>query len=87
MSFLVGRWSNPQGGEVVEFTGDGSMIVRRAEEVLAVQRYAVQDNGAGAGRLAVRSAEGGEVVLGYCVSADILALSYGGETTIYSRVP
>ena len=87
MSFLVGRWSNPEGGEVVEFTGDGSMIVRRAEEVLTAQRYVAQDNGAGAGRLALRSAQGGEVVLGYCVSADILALSYAGSTTIYSRVP
>jgi hypothetical protein len=87
VSFLVGRWSNPEGGEVVEFTADGSMIVRRAGEVLTAQRYAVQDNGAGAGRLALRSAEGGEVVLGYCVSGEILALSFGGQTTIYSRVP
>ncbi len=87
MSFLLGRWSNPEGGEVVEFTGDGSMIVRKAGEVLTAQRYAAQDNGAGAGRLSLRSAEGGEVVLGYCVASEILAMSYGGLTTIYSRVP
>lgn len=87
MSFLVGRWSNPEGGEVVEFTGDGSIIVRRGDEVLTAQRYAVQDNGAGAGRLCLSTVEGNEVVLGYCVSSDILAMSYGGQTTIYARVP
>ena len=87
MSFVVGRWSNAEGGEIVEFTADGSLIVRLGGEVLTAQRYATQDNGAGAGRLALRSAEGGEVVLGYCVSGEILAMSYGGQTTIYSRVP
>jgi hypothetical protein len=87
LSFLVGRWLNPEGGEVVEFTADWSMVVRRADEVLTAQGYAVQDNGAGAGRLSLRSAEGGEVVLGYCVSGQILAMSFGGQTTIYTRVP
>jgi hypothetical protein len=87
VSFLVGRWSNPEGGEVIEFTPDGSMIVRRAGEVLTAQHWTAQDNGAGAGRLSVRSAEGYEVVLGYCVAGEILAMSYGGLTTIYSRVP
>jgi hypothetical protein len=87
VSFVVGRWSNAEGGEIVEFTADGSLIVRRSGEVLTAQRYATQDNGAGAGRLALRSAEGGEVVLGYCVSGEILAMSYGGQTTIYARVP
>jgi hypothetical protein len=87
VSFLVGRWSNPEGGEVIEFTPDGSMIVRRAGEVLTAQHWAAQDNGAGAGRLMVRTAEGNEVVLGYCVSGDILAMSYGGLTTIYNHVP
>ncbi len=86
MSFLLGNWANPEGGEVVEFTGDGSMIVRKAGEVVTAQRYAAQDNGAGAGRLSLRSAEGAEVVLGYCVASEILAMSYGGLTTIYSRV-
>jgi hypothetical protein len=84
---LVGRWSNPEGGEIVEFTGDWSMVVRRDSDVLTAQQYAVQDNGAGAGRLTLRSTEGGEVVLGYCVSGRILAMSFGGQTTIYTRVP
>jgi hypothetical protein len=87
VSFLVGRWSNPEGGEVVEFTPDWSIVVRRESDVLTAQRYAVQDNGAGAGRLTLRSAEGGEAVLGYCVSGQILAMSFGGQTTIYTRVP
>jgi hypothetical protein len=86
LSFLVDRWLNPEGGEVVEFTADGSMIVRRAGEVLTAQAYTVQDNGAGAGRLTVRTEDGNAVVLGYCVSSNILAMSYGGLTTIYSRV-
>jgi hypothetical protein len=87
VSFLVGRWSNPEGGEYLDFTADGSLIVRRGTEVLTAQRYDVQDNGAGAGRLSLYSAEGGEVVLGYCVSSDILAMSFGGLTTIYTRIP
>jgi hypothetical protein len=88
VSFLVGRWSNPEGGEIVEFTADGAMSVCRGGEVLTTQSYAAQDNGAGAGRLSLRT-EGGisEVVLGYCVASDILAMSYAGQTTIYSRVP
>jgi GMP synthase-like glutamine amidotransferase len=86
VSFLVGRWSNPEGGEIVEFTTDGAMIVRRGTELLTTQGYSVQDNGAGAGRLSLRTAGGiNEVVLGYCVSSDILAMSYGGQTTIYTR--
>jgi hypothetical protein len=87
VSFLVGKWSNPEGGEVVEFTHDWSMVVRREDRVLAAHRYAVQDNGAGAGRLSLRSSENGEVVLGYCVSGQILAMSFSGKTTIYTRVP
>jgi hypothetical protein len=86
VSVLVNRWSNPEGGEEVEFTTDGSMVVRRAGEVLTAQRWDAQDNGAGAGRLFLRSSEGGEVAMGYCVSSDILAMSYGGLTTIYTRV-
>lgn len=85
MSQLVSKWTNPEGGEEVEFTADGSMIVRRAGEVLTSQRWTAQDNGTGAGRLVLSTAEGAEVAMGYCVSADILAMSYGGETTIYVK--
>lgn len=86
MSFLVSRWLNPEGGEEVEFTAEGALIVRRAGEVLTSQKWDSQDNGAGAGRLYLRTAEGHEVAMGYCVSSDILAMSYGGLTTIYTRV-
>ena len=88
MSVLVGSWSNPEGGEVVEFTFDGAMIVRRDGEVLASQLYAIQESRTGGGRLHVRT-EGsdGEVVLGYQVETDVLAMSFGGQTTVYRRVP
>jgi hypothetical protein len=85
LSVLVSKWSNPQGGEEIEFVSDGSLVVRRAGEVLTSQRWTAQDNGTGAGRLLLSSTDGGEVALGYCVSSDILAMSYGGETTIYVR--
>lgn len=86
MSLLVSKWSNPEGGEEVEFTADGSMIVRREGEIVTAQLWTAEDKGAGAGRLTLRTAEGAEVAMGYCVSSDILAMSYGGLTTIYSRV-
>ena len=88
MSVLVGSWSNPDGGEVVEFTFDGAMIVSRGGEVLTTQQYATQESPTGGGRLHLRT-EGsdGEVVLGYQVESDVLAMSYGGQTTVYRRVP
>ncbi len=88
MSVLVGSWSNPDGGEVVEFTFDGAMIVSRGGEVLTTQQYATQESNTGGGRLHLRT-EGidGEVVLGYQVETDVLAMSYGGQTTVYRRVP
>lgn len=88
MSVLVGRWSNPEGGEVVEFTFDGAMIVSRGGEVLTTQRYATQEGRAGGGRLHLSTeGVGVEVVLGYHVETDVLAMSYGGQTTIYRRLP
>jgi len=88
VSVLVGSWSNPDGGEVVEFTFDGAMIVSRGGEVLTTQQYATQESPTGGGRLHLRT-EGsdGEVVLGYQVESDVLAMSYGGQTTVYRRVP
>ena len=87
MSGLVGRWSNPEGGETVEFTFDGNMIVTRGDELLTEQRYAIQVNRNGGGRISLRM-EGveAEVVLGFHVEGDILAMSFGGETTVYKRV-
>jgi hypothetical protein len=87
VSVLVGSWVNPDGGEVVEFTFDGAMIVRRDGEVLTTQQYATQEIRLGGGRLHLRT-EGsdGEVVLGYHVEADVLAMSFGGQTTVYRRV-
>lgn len=71
---------------MVEFTFDGAMIVSRGGEVLTTQRYATQEGRAGGGRLHL-STEGidGEVVLGYQVETDVLAMSYGGQTTLYRR--
>jgi hypothetical protein len=87
VSLVVGRWLNPEGGEIVEFTVDGAMVVSRGGEVLTTQRYVVEARGAAGGRLSLRTeGEPGEVVLGYCVQADILAMSYGGQTTIYTQV-
>lgn len=86
MSVLVSKWSNPDGGEVVEFTADGSIVVSRAEEELTSQLWHAMDNGSGAGRLFLRTTEGDEVMMGYCVTSDILAMSYDGITTIYNRV-
>jgi hypothetical protein len=72
---------------MVEFTAAGAMIVSRDGELLTAQQYVAQDNGVGAGRLSLRTeGSSSEVVLGYCVATDILAMSYGGQTTIYSRV-
>ena len=70
----------------MEFTADGKMVVSRAGEILTTQQWDAQDNGTGAGRLVLRTEQGTEVELGYCVSSDILAMSYAGETTIYLRV-
>jgi len=88
VSVLVGSWSNPDGGEVVEFTFDGTMIVSRGGEILTTHQYATEESPTGGGRLHLR-AEGvdGEVVLGYHVEIDVLAMSYGGQTTVYRRVP
>ena len=63
------------------------MRVSRAGKPVAIQRYVAEDNGAGAGRLILRTESNDkEVVMGYCVSPDVLAMSYGGETSIYVRV-
>lgn len=84
---VVGAWQNPDGGERVDFTADGAMRVSLAGESVTAQRYVAEDNGAGAGRLILRT-EGSDkqVVMGYCVSPDVLAMSYGGHTSIYVRV-
>ena len=82
---MVNKWSNPEGGEEVEFRTDGAMLVRKSGEVVSSLQWAAQDNGTGAGRLTLTTAEGDEVIMGYCVSAEILAISYAGETTIYVR--
>ena len=86
MSVLVGRWVNPEGGETVEFTADGSMTVSRGGEVLTAQRYTAEDTGTGGGCLALMT-EGtnSQVVLSYQVQADVLAMTYGGQTTIYRQ--
>jgi len=88
LSVLVGRWVNPEGGETVEFTADGAMIVSRGGEVLTTQRYTAEDTGTGGGCLALMT-EGtsSQVVLSYQVQADVLAMTYGGQTTIYRRPP
>lgn len=49
MSQLVGKWANPVGGETVEFTAEGAMVVSRAGEILATQRYATRISGAEGG--------------------------------------
>ena len=87
MSVLIGRWSNPEGGETVEFTVGGAMVVSRDGEVLATQLYATEESGTGGGRLSLRT-EGSntEVMLGFHVEVDVLAMAYGDYITMYNRV-
>ena len=77
---------NPVGGETVEFTADGAMIVSRGGEILSSQRYVAEDGGTGGGCLGLTTeGSNAQVVLGYQVQADVLAMTYGGQTTIYRR--
>lgn len=86
MSLLLGRWVNPEGGETIEFTAEGAMIVTRDGEVITTQRYAAEDSGTGGGCLGLTTeGSSAQVVLGYQVQADVLAMTYGGQTTIYRR--
>ena len=88
MSLLVGRWTNPEGGETVEFTADGAMIVSRGGEVLVTQRYETRNDETGRGDLSLRmEGDTAEVLLEYRIDADTLSMGYGGQITVYTRVP
>ena len=93
MSTLVGKWANPEGGEMVEFTAEGTMVVSRGGEVLATQRYATRNNGAEGGDLLLRAdwaaadtdGAAAEVALEYRIDSDTLVMGFSGETSIYAR--
>jgi hypothetical protein len=86
LSLLEGRWVNPVGGETVEFTTGGTMIVSRGGEVLTTQLYVAEESETGGGCLGLTTEDSdAQVVLSYQVQADVLAMTYGGQTTIYRR--
>jgi hypothetical protein len=88
VSPIVGRWANPEGGEMVDFTVQGSMVVSRGRDVLTTQRYAARDSGAGGGHLYLWAEETfADVLLEYRLDGDTLAVMYAGQTTLYARVP